>query len=66
MVTLNQGKEYIRVAGVVRPSDVGADNSVSSTKLADAQIAYSGEGFLADSNNQGWMGQFLNSKWWPF
>lgn len=64
--TLNQGKEYIRVAGVVRPSDVGADNSVSSTKLADAQIAYSGEGFLADSNNQGWMGQFLNSKWWPF
>jgi flagellar L-ring protein FlgH len=64
--TLNQGKEYIRVAGVIRPSDVAEDNSVSSTKLADAQIAYSGEGFIADSNSQGWLGQFLNSKWWPF
>lgn len=64
--TLNQGKEYIRVAGVVRPRDVSADNTVASTKLADAQIAYSGEGFVADSNTQGWMNQFLSSKWWPF
>lgn len=64
--TLNQGKEYIRIAGVVRPTDVTSNNTIVSTKLADAQIAYSGEGFVADSNNQGWFGQFLNSKWWPF
>lgn len=64
--TLNQGKEYIRIAGVIRPYDVESNNTIVSTKLADAQIAYSGEGFLADSNNQGWFGQFLNSKWWPF
>jgi len=64
--TLNQGKEYIRIAGVVRPQDVLPNNTLSSSKLADAQIAYSGEGFLADANNQGWLGQFLNGKWWPF
>ncbi len=64
--TLNQGKEYIRIAGVIRPQDVSPDNTLPSSKLADAQIAYSGEGFLADANNQGWFGQFLNSKWWPF
>jgi len=64
--TLNQGKEYIRVAGVIRPSDVQEDNSVASTKLADAQIAYSGEGFVAESNATGWFSQMLNSKWWPF
>jgi len=64
--TLNQGKEYIRIAGVIRPQDVSPDNTLSSSKLADAQIAYSGEGFLADANSQGWFGQFLNSKWWPF
>ncbi len=64
--TLNQGKEYIRIAGVVRPQDVASNNTLSSSKLADAQIAYSGEGFLADANNQGWFGQFLNSEWWPF
>lgn len=64
--TLNQGKEYIRIAGVVRPQDVTPDNTLASSKLADAQIAYSGEGFLADANNQGWFGQFMNGKWWPF
>lgn len=64
--TLNQGKEYIRIAGVIRPQDVSPDNTLSSSKLADAQIAYSGEGFLADANSQGWLGQFLNGKWWPF
>lgn len=64
--TLNQGKEYIRIAGVVRPLDVKPDNTLLSSKLADAQISYSGEGFLADANNQGWFGQFMNGKWWPF
>jgi flagellar L-ring protein precursor FlgH len=64
--TLNQGKEYIRIAGVIRPQDVAFDNSVTSSKLADAQIAYSGEGFVADSNTQGWLTQFFSSKWWPF
>jgi len=64
--TLNQGKEYIRIAGVVRPQDVAPNNTLASSKLADAQIAYSGEGFIADANNQGWLGQFFNGKWWPF
>lgn len=64
--TLNQGKEYIRIAGVVRPLDVKSDNTIESSQLADAQIAYSGEGFIAESNTQGWFGQFVNGKWWPF
>jgi flagellar L-ring protein precursor FlgH len=64
--TLNQGKEYIRIAGVVRPQDVQPDNTVTSSKLADAQIAYSGEGFVSDSNKQGWLTRFFSSEWWPF
>ena len=65
-LTLNKGKEYIRIAGVIRPQDVTSDNTITSSKLADAQIAYSGEGFLADSNEQGWLSKFFNSGWWPF
>jgi flagellar L-ring protein precursor FlgH len=65
-LTLNKGKEYIRIAGVIRPQDVKSDNTITSSKLADAQIAYSGEGFLADSNEQGWLSKFFSSKWWPF
>ena len=65
-LTLNQGDEYVRIKGVIRPQDVRADNTVLSTRIADAQIAYSGEGFVHDSNEQGWLAQFFNSKWWPF
>lgn len=65
-LTLNQGDEYVRIKGVVRPQDVRADNTILSTRIADAQIAYSGEGFVHDSNEQGWLTQFFNSKWWPF
>ena len=65
-LTLNQGDEYVRLAGVVRPQDISANNTIPSTRIADAQIAYSGEGFVQESNEQGWFAQFLNSKWWPF
>lgn len=66
LVTLNQGDEYIRFAGVVRPADVQRDNTILSTLVADARITYIGEGQLADANSMGWLARFLNSKWWPF
>jgi len=65
-ITLNQGEEYIRLQGIVRPVDIGPQNSVPSTKLADAQIAYSGKGTLADANKPGWLARFFNSPWFPF
>ena len=37
------GKEYIRIAGVVRPEDLSG-NVVSSTQMAEAHIEFSGDG----------------------
>lgn len=65
-MTLNRGEEFIRIRGLVRPEDVGSDNTVISTRLADARITYSGTGELADSNKQGWASRFFNSQYWPF
>lgn len=65
-MTLNTGEEFIRVKGLVRPEDVQPDNTVMSTKLADARITYSGTGDLADANRQGWVSRFFNSEYWPF
>ncbi|SFX18296.1 flagellar basal body L-ring protein FlgH [Marinospirillum alkaliphilum] len=64
-LTLNQGSEYVRVSGIVRPEDIRPDNSVSSTLLADARLTYSGTGDLANANRQGWLARFFNSGWWP-
>ena len=65
-MTLNQGDEYIRISGLVRPEDISLDNMVSSQKLADARISYAGTGTLADSNSSGWLSRFFNSPWFPF
>ncbi|MEQ8799398.1 MAG: flagellar basal body L-ring protein FlgH [Salinisphaeraceae bacterium] len=65
-LTINQGREYIRLAGVIRPDDVLPDNTVPSARVAQAQISYSGKGALADSNSQGWLLRVFNSPWFPF
>ena len=58
---LNNGNEYVRVRGVVRPEDVSANNIVSSNRLADAQIRYTGSGQLADASKQGWLSEFMRT-----
>jgi flagellar L-ring protein precursor FlgH len=65
-LTLNQGKEFVRVSGIVRPVDILADNSVSSEKVANARIEYAGKGPLADANRMSWLARFFNSPWLPF
>jgi len=65
-ITLTDGKEYIRLTGIVRPVDVTPDNRVSSTRLANAQIEYSGTGAGADANRIGWGSRVFMSDWWPF
>jgi len=65
-ININQGEEYLRLRGIVRPNDINPDNSISSTRIANAQIQYSGDSFLADSNEPGWLTKFFNSSWMPF
>ena len=65
-ININQGEEYIRLRGIVRPSDISPDNTISSERIANAEIQYSGDGTLNDANNQGWLAKFFNSPWMPF
>jgi flagellar L-ring protein precursor FlgH len=65
-LTLNQGDEYIRISGLIRPQDISSDNTVPSTKIADARIAYSGTGVVHDTNVMGWMSKFFVSALMPF
>jgi len=66
LITINQGEEFIRLEGIIRPVDIGPENTVPSTKVADASITYSGRGNLAATNRPGWLSRFFNSPWFPF
>jgi len=64
-ITLNNGDEYIRLTGVIRSKDINSNNTVLSSKIANARIQYAGTGTFADMNEQGWLSSFFSSTWWP-
>jgi flagellar L-ring protein precursor FlgH len=64
-LALTEGSEIIQVAGIIRPDDVAPNNTVQSRRLANAQIAYSGSGDLANATKAGW-GTSTLLKIWPF
>nr|WP_140230956.1 flagellar basal body L-ring protein FlgH [Sphingomonas japonica] len=58
-VTLNRGDEFVQIKGLVRTADIDANNRVASTRVADAQIAYTGKGDVARASRQGWLSRFF-------
>lgn len=60
-LTLNNGDEYIRVRGIVRPEDITSNNVVQSDRIANAEITYIGAGDVADTGQQGWLSRILTS-----
>jgi len=65
-IRLNQGNELVQVQGIVRPADIGPDNSVMSSRVGDARIVYGGRGAIAQSNAMGWLGRFFHSRLYPY
>ncbi len=64
-IKVNQEIQYIIVSGIVRPEDIGDNNRVQSTNIADSRIEYFGQGVIADKQKQGW-GTRLFDNLWPF
>lgn len=65
-LTLNTGDELVRIAGMIRADDIATDNTVSSTRVANARITYSGTGAFADASQPGWFDRFFMSPLFPF
>jgi flagellar L-ring protein precursor FlgH len=65
-IGINQGTEYIRLSGIVRPQDITPENTVESTRIADPTITYMGEGMVADASAMGWLARFFTSIFSPF
>ena len=60
-LTLNNGDEYVRLTGLIRPEDVSAENKIDSRRIADAQIVYVGAGEISDASQQGWLSRTMRN-----
>ncbi len=58
---ITEGTEYIRLSGIIRPEDISTSNTVSSAKIAEAQIEYVGAGILDSATKPGWGSQIFRS-----
>ncbi len=59
-IVINGDEQIMKVTGIVRPSDIQADNSIYSYSISDAMISYSGNGLINDSQKPGWITKFLH------
>lgn len=64
-ITVHDGSEVIRFAGIIRPEDISPENTVASNKVADARVIYKDVGMSGDTNRPGAVTRGL-TKYWPF
>lgn len=57
---LTRGEEQVQLTGIVRPEDIGPDNRVASTRVADARLRYTGTGEVAAQARQGFLSRFFD------
>lgn len=61
VVLINNEEYHLYLSGLVRPTDIAQDNSILSTRIADAQIEFTGRGDLADQQRKGWLARLLDT-----
>jgi len=64
-LTINNQPQALTFTGVIRPADIASDNTIPSSKVAQAVISYGGGGDLASVAHEGWLAQTLD-RIWPF
>lgn len=64
-LTVNNEKQIMVLRGMVRPDDILINNTISSAKVADAQVYYVGDGVIQDKQRPGWLVRLID-RIWPF
>lgn len=65
VVMIGHEEQHLYVSGIVRPADIRPDDTVSSTRIAEAEIELVGRGDLTGQQRPGWLSRLV-SKLNPF
>ena len=64
-ILIDEQKQIIQLAGVIRPYDIDQNNRISSAQISEAKILYKTEGDVDRATQQGWGTKIIQSVW-PF
>jgi flagellar L-ring protein precursor FlgH len=64
-ITINNERQTLILRGMVRPDDIATDNSVLSSRVADAEVYFVGDGVVQSKQDTGWFAKILD-RVWPF
>ena len=59
-ISINGEEQTVSIKGIVRSSDIMPDNSIMSYNIAEAQIAFKGDGMINRVQSPGWLTKFLH------
>ena len=65
VVLVNEEEHHFYISGVIRPEDIDGLGQVQSSRIADAQIEFTGRGALSAASSKGWLSSILDVIW-PF
>lgn len=61
VVMINNEEFHLYLSGLVRPVDIAPDDTVPSSRVADAQVEFSGRGDVDEQNRPGWLTRLINA-----
>jgi flagellar L-ring protein precursor FlgH len=64
-ITINNEKQILILKGMVRPEDISIDNTIVSSKVADSEVFFVGDGVLQEKQRPGWLSRIVGAIW-PF
>jgi flagellar L-ring protein precursor FlgH len=62
-IKVNREKQDVTLAGIIRPEDISAYNTILSTQIAEAQIHFTGKGVLGDTQGPNWFARIMDWLW---
>lgn len=65
VVLVNKEEHHFYISGVIRPEDIDGNGQVRSSRMADAQIEFTGRGEMTSGASKGWFSKMMNYVW-PF
>lgn len=64
-LTINNERQILVLRGMIRPDDIMVDNTILSSRIADARVYFVGDGVVQDKQRPGWLVRTLDTVW-PF